>query len=95
MGQLLTRLDDRLHEQIKQLAEAEGRSVNALVTDLLDAYAHRDDRTKVRAGLARRGRLAAIPPTTAPVADRGDVIEATRGSGSAASKALDEARGEW
>lgn len=58
MRQLLARLDDDLHRRLRQRAAAEGRSVNALVSEVLAAaVAEPDDR---RAAVRARARLAGV-----------------------------------
>jgi hypothetical protein len=47
MRQIITRLDDVLAEQVKQRAEADGLSVNALVTSLLEEAVSEQDRRMV------------------------------------------------
>ncbi|MGH3665379.1 MAG: FitA-like ribbon-helix-helix domain-containing protein [Egibacteraceae bacterium] len=92
MKQLIARIDDHLHRQLKERAAAEGRSLNAVVTDALRAaVAQVDARTALRARLRVEGRLVEPPP--GPLApSRGVVLEATRGSGPALSQALDHDR---
>lgn len=92
MRQLITRIDERLHGDLKSRAAAEGRSVNALVTHLLSAgLAAADERTAVRsradaAGLRVLPRQGRRPPS------RRAAISGTRGFGRAASGALAEER---
>lgn len=86
--QLLTRIDDDLHERVRARALAEGRSVNAVVADLLaDWVAETDPRAALRARLAREGRLV-VPEAPEGVAGYDEVLEANRGSGSAVGDAL-------
>jgi antitoxin FitA len=91
MRQLITRVDDELHERLKARAAAEGRSVNALVVELLSAAVEADPRSAVRRVLARRSRLV-IPPVGPRPPSRSAVLRATRGAGSAAGEALDAER---
>jgi plasmid stability protein len=61
MRQLITRIDEGLHEELKSRAAAEGRSVNALVTDLLSAgLVAADERAAVRARAEAAG-LRVVP----------------------------------
>jgi len=88
MRQLITRIDEALHQQLKRRAAAEGRSINALVTDLLRAAVERAGaKAQVRARLAS-GALRVIPPLTRRPPSREAAIRATRGVGDAASRAL-------
>jgi len=92
MRQLLTRLDDDLHRELKRRAAAEGRSVNALVTELLrNAVAKQDRRELLRARMRALGILTEIPcPRNAPSMER--VLKLTRGWGTAVSDALEAER---
>jgi plasmid stability protein len=86
--QLLARVDDSLHRRLKARAAAEGRSVNALVAQLLErGLASSDERARVRArlealGLARSARPSRRPPS------RERAIAVTRGAGRSGSAAL-------
>ena len=92
MRQLITRIDDELHRRLKRRAAAEGRSVNALVTDLLrDAVAVQDERALVHARLRALGRLANIPRPRKAIS-RDAAIALTRGAGAAGSQALADDR---
>ena len=86
--QLITRIDDDLHRRLKERALAEGRSVNALVTDLLEvAVPPLTPRRVLRARLRALGRLVEPPlPKHVPTWD--EVVAAGRGAGTAASEAL-------
>lgn len=93
MRQLITRLDDELHARLKQRARDEGRSVNAVVTDLLNAVLSGEDE---HARVHRRALAAGLlvdPPRTEEAPPRDMAIEATRGAGSTASASLDSDRG--
>jgi plasmid stability protein len=86
--QLITRIDDQLHRQLKALAAREGRSVNALVTDLLSrGVSANDERATVRARAETAG-LRVEPELDRKPPSRRQAIAATRGSGRAASEAL-------
>lgn len=54
MRQLITRLDDDLHARLKARAQAEGRSVNALVVEALERVTGAP--VDARAALRQRGR---------------------------------------
>lgn len=88
MSQLIARIDDELHEQLKARAAAEGRSLNALVNDVLShAVSAWTEKSRVRAELASKGTLVVpTPPPAAP--SREAAIAATAGAGNAASAAL-------
>lgn len=92
MKQLLVRIDEDLHRRLKRRAATEGRSVNAMVSDVLrDAVAQRDGPELLRARLRALGRLAYVPRPRKLIS-RDDAIALTRGLGSAASEALAEDR---
>lgn len=86
--QLITRIDDDLHARLKRRAALEGRSVNALVNDILAAeIAGGDRRAALRMRARATGRLV-LPPRPARAPSRQAVERATRGAGQAASEAL-------
>ena len=91
--QLITRLDEDLHERLKARAAAKGVSVNAFVTDLLRAsLAEGDDRARVRARMEAAGLSIVHRPSRRPPS-RNSAIRSTRGAGRAASEALEAERG--
>lgn len=60
--QLIARIEARLHERLKQRAAVEGRSMNAVVTDLLEKGLSADDeRARFRARLKEMGMLSEPP----------------------------------
>lgn len=88
MRQLITRIDEDLHRRLKRRAAAEGRSVNAMVGELLQAAALKgDQRQLVRARLRALGRLVTLPRPRR-VLSRDAAVALTRGVGTAASEAL-------
>jgi antitoxin FitA len=88
MRQLITRIDDELHERLKRRAEDEGRSVNALVTEILrTGVPPVDARVRVRTRLERHG-LRIVPRIRGRVPSRDTAIASTQGAGRAASAAL-------
>ncbi len=93
MKQLITRVDERLHERLKARAEAEGRSLNALVTELLEAGLTKDDaRARVRARIEALGLGVKLPPPAKRPPSRDAAIRSTRGWGTAVSEALEAER---
>ena len=88
MKQLIARIDDDLHANLKRRAAAEGRSMNALVTELLSAGPPMDERARLRARAKALGLLREFPPPQGPVLTNEEVAEQTRGWGSAVSEAL-------
>jgi antitoxin FitA len=88
MRQLITRIDDELHERLRTRAAAEGRSVNSLVKELLDvALSAVDERARVAARVEAAG-LRIVPRPERPPPSRDAAIAATRGAGRVASAAL-------
>ncbi|HUR18394.1 MAG TPA: toxin-antitoxin system HicB family antitoxin [Acidimicrobiales bacterium] len=95
MRQLIARIDDELHERLRARADAEGRSMNAVVVEVLDAAVPAlDPRARLRARLAAEAMLY-VPPTppTPDVPTHADVETSERGSGTAVSDALAAERG--
>jgi plasmid stability protein len=95
MKQLITRIDDELHFRLKARAEAEGRSMNDLVTEALrGVVAQGENPLERRARLIAEGKLLVFEPEgEAPGHDK--LEELSRGWGTAVSEALDWTRGEW
>jgi plasmid stability protein len=88
MRQLITRIDDQLHERLRARAAAEGRSVNSLVKELLElALLAGDERARVAARIEAAG-LRVVPRPERPAPSRDIAIAATRGAGQVASAAL-------
>jgi plasmid stability protein len=92
LRQIITRIDDDLHRRLKRRAAAQGRSVNAMVNDILrEAVARPDDPELLRARLRALGRLAYVPRPRRLVSHDA-AIASTRGLGKAASEALADDR---
>lgn len=101
MKQLIARIDDGLHARLKVKAAQEGRSLNALVTEALEASASAgrgpDELIEQRA--AERGirlvstRTPRRSGATSEAAARDVVIESTRGLGAFIDDCFDEDRG--
>lgn len=93
MRQLITRIDDGLHARLKAKAKAEGRSMNVLVTEAIEAsIGDQPDRDRLVARLQQRGWTVVRPPRPARVPTEEDLERAGRGAGAAVSEALDEDR---
>lgn len=93
MRQLITRIDDDLHRRLKERAREEGRSLNALVTQILEeAVPDESPRARLRRRLRAEGRLRDFPiPENPPSLE--EVREMLRGdAGKAFLEALDEDR---
>ena len=95
MRQMITRLDDQLHEALKRKAKAEGKSLNALVVDALEGTVEREiSGEEALERLQAAGWLSDAPPPDGPIPTWEEVWEITEGSGSAVSDALQEMRDE-
>lgn len=84
MRQLLLRVPEDLHERISARAAREGRSVNQLASEILDAAADADRRGRsgrLRAQAAARGVLGPPVPADSAHPDRASAIESMRGIG--------------
>ncbi|UQX11488.1 FitA-like ribbon-helix-helix domain-containing protein [Candidatus Mycobacterium methanotrophicum] len=85
MKQLLLRVPEELHRRLVARARREGRSLNAVATEILDAAADADSgdrRSQVRAAAAAAGMLRTVNARPASSARRRRIIESTRGLGS-------------
>jgi plasmid stability protein len=89
--QLITRIDDELHDRLKAHAAAEGRSMNAYVTDVLARAVVADPHQSVRDHLARQGMLV-VPPQPVGAPSLETVLSLTRAAGTSASEALERDR---
>src|SRR5438445_13135988 len=90
MRLLTTRLDDKLLARLKRRAAAEGRSVNALVNEILASQVTpRTPRAELR---LRGGQHIVSPPRPSRTPSRESLRRASRGSGSAVTEALMEER---
>ncbi len=93
MRQLIARVDERLHQRLKSRASAEGRSMNAVVNDLLDkGLSGTDEQARLDSYLRSRGLLYVPPAPRRPPLSRDEVIRSTRGWGTAVSEALEAER---
>jgi plasmid stability protein len=92
---LITRIDDELHARLKARAEAEGRSMNDLVTEALQGIVRQTETPRQRKDrLLAEGKLVYVEPP-AKVATLDEIEELSSGWGTAVSEALDWTRGEW
>jgi plasmid stability protein len=72
MRQLIARIDDSLHARLKRRARDDGRSVNALVTEILErGVPDESGSERLRSRLREAGLLAEIQaPPDAPAPDK-------------------------
>ncbi|MFA5786532.1 MAG: toxin-antitoxin system HicB family antitoxin [Actinomycetota bacterium] len=86
--QLIARIDEKLHARLKARAAAEGRSLNALVGDLLSVgLSSGNERARMRIRVESAG-LGVVPRPGRRAPSRDVAIASTRGAGRAASEAL-------
>lgn len=92
---MITRLDDELHARLKAKAQAEGRSVNDLVTEVLKAAVSTPESPQEwHKRLVEEGKLIAFTPE-GQASGHDELERLSRGWGTAVSEALDWTRGEW
>jgi plasmid stability protein len=95
MKQLLLRVPDEVHRRLTARAAREGRSVNAVATEILDATADADEgdrRARLRARAAGLGLLREISAEPVSPARRRRVVASTRGTGPVLDRLLAEER---
>jgi plasmid stability protein len=95
MKQLLLRVPDDVHRRLAARAARDGRSVNALATEILDAAVDADGgdrRARLRATAAACGLLRTVPATPVTPARRRRIIASTRGTGPILDQLLAEER---
>lgn len=84
MRQLLLRVPDELHQRIAARAAREGRSINQLANDILDAAADADRggrSDRLRAQAAAGGVFRPVPAAEMARNDRHQAIESMKGIG--------------
>jgi plasmid stability protein len=93
--QLLLRVPEDIHRRLAARAAREGRSINAVATEILDAAAEADRgdrRTRLRAAAAAAGVLDERPAPRVDDRRRRRILESTRGLGPQVDRLLDEER---
>lgn len=93
--QILLRVPEELHRRLVARAASEGRSLNVLATEILDAAAEADSgerQARVRAAAAAAGTLRATAARPMSPARRRRVIASTHGLGAQLDRLLDEGR---
>ena len=95
MKQLLLRVPDEVHRRLTARAARDGRSVNAVATEILDAAADADKgdrRARLRARAATLGVLRTTPAAPMDAVRRRCIVASTRGIGPAVDRLLAEER---
>jgi plasmid stability protein len=95
MKQLLLRVPDDVHRRLAARAARDGRSVNALATEILDAAVDADEgdrRARLRATAAATGLLRSLPAKSITPARRRRIIASTKGTGPILDQLLAEER---
>ncbi|MFV9672284.1 MAG: FitA-like ribbon-helix-helix domain-containing protein [Acidimicrobiia bacterium] len=89
MRQMITRLDDDLHEALKRKAKAEGRSLNAFVVETLSQTVTPEDaQAAFVEELRSRGLLVEREPPEGPVLTLEELRNLDPGAGAAVLEAL-------
>jgi len=95
MKQLLLRVPDDVHRRLAARAAREGRSVNSVATEILDAAVDADEgdrRARLRATAAATGLLRSVPAKPVTSARRRRIIASTKGTGPILDRLLAEER---
>ena len=95
MKQLLLRVPEDIHLRLAARAAREGRSLNALATEILDAAADADSgdrRAQLRAAAAVAGTLRRVNGRPVSAARRRRITESTRGLGPQVDRLLAQER---
>jgi len=95
MKQLLLRVPQDIHRRLAARAKREGRSINAVATDILDAAAESDQgdrRARLRAAAVAAGTLRHTQARRVSAARRRRILESTRGLGPQVDRLLSQER---
>ena len=95
MKQLLLRVPEDLHRRLALRAGREGRSMNAVATEILDAVPEderADRRARLRAAAAAAGMLRSTPPSHVSAAQRSRIVGSTCGLGKQVDRLLADER---
>lgn len=95
MKQLLLRVPETVHRRLTARAAREGRSVNAVATEILDAAADADSgdrQARLRAAAVAAGNLHTVGARPVSAARRERIIASTIGLGPQADRLLAEER---
>lgn len=95
MKQLLLRVPENLHRRLAARAAREGRSLNALATEILDTAAEADRgdrRSRLRAAAAAAGTLHSRQARHVSASRRQRILDSTRGLGQQLDRLLAQER---
>lgn len=95
MKQLLLRVPEDVHRRLAARAGREGRSINAVATEMLDAAADVDQgdrQARLRARAAAAGLLGSEAAEPVPTTKRNQIIASTRGLGAVADQLISDER---
>jgi len=95
MKQLLLRVPEDIHRRLTARAAREGRSVNAVATEILDAAADADSgdrRAQLRTAAAAAGTLRAVSARPVSATRRKRITESTSGLGPQVDRLLADER---
>jgi len=95
MKQMLLRVPEDIHRRLAARAEREGRSINAVATEILDAAADSDQgdrRARLRAAAAAAGTLRSTEARHVSAARRRRIMDSTRDLGPQADRLLAQER---
>jgi plasmid stability protein len=95
LKQLLLRVPEDVHRRLAARARREGRSVNAVATEILDAAAAGDQgdrRARLRAAAAAAGTLRSVDARAVSAARRRRIVGSTRGLGAQVDRLLADER---
>jgi len=98
MRQLISRIDEALHERLKRVAKRHGRSVNSIVIESLTKTVDELDVTETaqewKARMVAEGRVVVPPQPEGRVLSWDELDELSRGWGPIVSEQLDRDRHE-
>lgn len=95
MKQLLLRVPESVHRRLAARAAREGRSINAVATEILDAAAEADRgdrRARLRAAAAAAGTLHSTQARRVSARRRQRILASTRGLGQQLDQLLAQER---
>jgi plasmid stability protein len=87
-------MDDELHTALRARAAAEGRSVNALINELLTRAVEVDDHRRALEARIRAAGLEVVVSPVGPAPSHATVWSATRGAGTVASETIAAGRSD-